>query len=188
MLKRKLDNNIVLLDNTCTKLFTIDNHIYFNFIIDSNSLHLLRLKINDITNNYIFTENDHYIYIHINSCGGFIKDILSNLDLFDNSIKLISIIENNISDCAILLSGLCYSRICKMHAKINMRVVLQNYWYLLKQCDINEIQEFNNNLEHLFIKISNNKLSPERVQNIIKYGGRWTSKKVKRFGFVDEII
>ena len=69
-----------------------------------------------------------------------------------------------------------------------MRVVLQNYWYLLKQCDINEIQDFNNNLENLFIKISNNKLSLERVQNIIRYGGRWSSKKVKRFGFVDEII
>ena len=46
---------------------------------------------------YIFTENDNYIYIHINSCGGFIKDLLNNLDLFDNSVKLISIIENNIS-------------------------------------------------------------------------------------------
>mgnify|MGYP003346456270 CR=1 FL=1 len=76
---------------------SLDNRTHYNtdICLELNTLFRTHLII---TNNYIFTEDDHYIYIHINSCGGFIKDLLSNLDLFDNSIKLISIIENNISN------------------------------------------------------------------------------------------
>ena len=170
------------------KIIVIDNHLYFNLLINNENLKLLKHRINDIIDEYNFNNDKRFIYLHINSCGGYVKDLIKNIDIFDLSVKIISVIENNISDCAILLSGLCEKRLCKKHSKFQMRVIVQNYWYLLKQCDDIEMPEYREHLKLLFIKISKGRLTSENIEKLFQYGGQWDSKKLKRLGLIDEII
>jgi len=192
MTKRKLDISIDLDSEkeiqNISKIIVIENHLYFNLLINNENLKLLKMRINDIIEDYNFNNDKKVIYLHINSCGGYVKDLIKNIDIFDLSVKIISVIENSISDCAILLSGLCETRLCKKHSKFTMRVILRNYWYLLKQCEDIEIKEYREHLKLLFIKISKQRLSGENIEKMFQYGGEWNSTKLKRLGLVDEII
>ena len=197
MSKRKIENisnnkNIVKIE----KVFVIDNHIYFNGLIDNQNLLLLKSKINEYilengnTQNHTDTSLDltNCIIIHINSSGGYVESLLNHLDIFSNRIKIVTVIENRVCDCGLLFSALSNKRYIKQQARVVIRIVSNNYWYLFKQCEIDKIDKFIEDLSNLFIKASKNRLSRERVKQLIMTSQELTPKKIKRLHLIDEII
>tara|TARA_Y100000389_G_scaffold163308_1_gene166507 strand:- start:885 stop:1487 length:603 start_codon:yes stop_codon:yes gene_type:complete len=188
----KKNNNINIVEN----IFIIDNHIYFNGIIDDINLLLLKSKINHyiIENGNIQNHMDsivdlnNCIVIHINSVGGYIDSLIKNLDIFSKRVKIVTIIENRVCDCGLLFAAVSAKRYIKQQARVVLRGVYNNYWYLFKQCDIENINKFNENLIELFKLATNNKLKQDHIQELIKTSHEFTPKKIKRLHFIDEII
>lgn len=188
----KKNNNINIVEN----IFIIDNHIYFNGIIDDINLLLLKSKINHyiIENGNIQNHMDsivdlnNCIVIHINSVGGYIDSLIKNLDIFSKRVKIVTIIENRVCDCGLLFAAVSAKRYIKQQARVVLRGVYNNYWYLFKQCDIENINKFNENLIELFKLATNNKLKQDHIQKLIKTSQEFTPKKIKRLHFIDEII
>lgn len=200
MSKRKIDNtniekknnNINIVEN----IFIIDNHIYFNGIINDINLLLLKSKINHyiIENGNIQNHMDsivdltNCIVIHINSVGGYIDSLIKNLDIFSKRVKIVTIIENRVCDCGLLFAAVSAKRYIKQQARVVLRGVYNNYWYLFRQCDVENINKFNENLIELFKLATNHKLNQDRILELIKTSQEFTPKKIKRLHFIDEII
>ena len=197
MSKRKSDEMLIChpCKNTYNKkIFMIDNHIYYYSIIDDENMKIFADCIKELITTYVFTDRE--IYIHINSQGGFLDVLIKYIEIFDkeymdnNPIKLISIVEHNVNNCAIIFASLCNTRIISKNAKMIMHKLTENYWYFFKQCENNnnEILEFRNNLSNLLVRCSKNKLDIERIEKIIDNGGEWNCKKCKKLGLIDVII
>lgn len=188
----KKNNNINIVEN----IFIIDNHIYFNGIINDINLLLLKSKINEyiVENGNIQNHMDsivdltNCIVIHINSVGGYIDSLIKNLDIFSKRVKIVTIIENRVCDCGLLFAAVSAKRYIKQQARVVLRCVYNNYWYLFKQCDIENINKFNENLIELFKLATNHKLNQDRILELIKTSQEFTPKKIKRLHFIDEII
>jgi len=188
----KKNNNINIVEN----IFIIDNHIYFNGIINDINLLLLKSKINHyiIENGNIQNHMDsivdltNCIVIHINSVGGYIDSLIKNLDIFSKRVKIVTIIENRVCDCGLLFAAVSAKRYIKQQARVVLRGVYNNYWYLFRQCDVENINKFNENLIELFKLATNHKLNQDRILELIKTSQEFTPKKIKRLHFIDEII
>ena len=200
MSKRKIENTNIEKKNQdvniIEKIFIIDNHIYFNGIIDDKNLLLLKSKINeyivengDIQNRVDSTVDlTNCIVIHINSVGGYIDSLINHIDIFSKTVKIVTIIENRVCDCGLLFAAISTRRYIKQQARVVIRGVHNNYWYLFRQCDVENINKFNENLIELFKVATNHKLNQDRILELIKTSQEFTPKKIKRLHFIDEII
>jgi len=201
----------------CNKITLVDNHIYFDSIVDDDSINKLIEYINiinsiankinfadnsPILNNNIDYEKFKIIYLHINSKGGYLKSLLPLLNIKKTyNIEIVSVVEKECVDCGILLASLCDYRIvkksavCKLtkysvNSSLNSSVNIPYYWNYFKQCnnDVNEINNFNSDLYHLFCNIIDSKLVNEKLQIYFQKNNVWTSKKYKKLGLADEIL
>ena len=201
MSKRKIDNaniekNTQSIIQTVEKIFVIDNHFYFNGLIDDQNLLMLKSKINEyiVDNGYAQNIQDtvvdltNCIVIHINSVGGYLNSILKHIDIFNRQYKIVTIIENRVCDCGLLFAALSNKRFIKQQGRGVIRAVYNNYWYLFRQCEIDQVDKFNQELIDLFIKASRNKLTRERVIDILTQSQELSPKKIKRIFLIDEII
>ena len=175
------------------KIFVIDNHIYFYSIIDDENMKIFGDYVNELITTYNF--DDREIYIHINSVGGYLNVLMKYVEIFNiqisnNPIKLISIIEHNVNNCAIIFAGLCDNRVFNKNAKMIMHKLTDNYWYFFKQCNnnSNDITVFRNDLINILVRCSKDKLDRERAEKIIDNGGEWNCKKCKKLGLIDIIV
>lgn len=184
----------------CDKIILCDNHIYFNAIVNNYNIHKLIEFINTIqfSCKNILKEYEKTIYIHINSKGGFLYSLASFFEFKkNNNIELISIIDNECNDVAIILASLCNYRvinkkaICKL-SKYNITCTNLNYWGYFKQCENDNelISNFYNDLVNLFCNIidSNFKITSEKFTNYLENNCIWDCKKYKKIGLADEII
>lgn len=193
---------------TCNQIMMIDNHIYFNAIINNETISKLQEYINNIYSVYI-TNNTIYIskkqsdfktiYLHINSKGGILSSILPFLNLKKAlNIEIVSIIERECNDAAILLASLCNYRIIKKNAECKLSSYtdklqhknLPYFWDYFKQCNNNdrEITEFKNLLYTLFCNTIDSKITIDKLDKYLNQNNIWNSKKYKKIGLADEII
>ena len=187
---------------TCNKIMLIDNHIYFNSIINETTISILLQYINVIyLNNQVCSNNydSNNIYLHINSKGGQLKSILPLLEIKNKSnIEIVSIIEQECNDAAILLASICNYRIIKKNAicklssytDLNLSNNLPYFWDYFKQCNNNfeEIAEFKNILYSLFTQTIDSKITIDKLSLYLNQNNNWNSKKYRKLGLADEII
>lgn len=175
----------------CDQIFLIDNHIYFDAVINNTTIDKLIEYIILIINNIsLFTTKT--IYIHINSKGGYLYDVLKFVEqkhlCNQNHIEVISIIDKESTDCSILLAAICNYRIIRKNAicKFNQYNDNDNYWGIFKHSNTNT-NNFYDILKVLFDSIDI-KISYDKFCSYFSQNNNWNSKKMKKIGFIDEII
>ena len=173
------------------KINLCNNHIYFNAIIDENSIDTLILYINCIKSN-IHVLSDKNIYVHINSKGGYLNHIFKFIE-FKNQLhyQLISIIDNECVDVGIILASLFDFRIINSTAKIIINKYNNtNYWNYYKQCEDGEgnVDNFKYHLYYIFCNTIESKITDIKLTPYLNKGCLWDSKKYKKTGLVDEIV
>lgn len=179
----------------CDNITLYNNHIAFNCIINNENIDKLILYITSIVNNKKILNYPDFIYLHINSLGGRLSSLQKFIDFFNTlDTQIISIIENNCNDCAILLASLCHYRIMKKDAICILSkydvINIPYYWSAFKQCenDQQEISTFVNSLINILCNVSQSKITIQKLQNYLQYNQNWNAKKCKKLGLVDEII
>lgn len=183
-------------DSTSCNITLCDNHIYFNSLINSETINILKLNINMLLSKKHLINNKSTLYLHINSKGGNIQDLLEFIHFKSTiALEIISIIENNVCDCAILLSASCNYRIINKTAKTMLSSYndlqnLKNYWGFLKQCENNdfEINSLKNCIYNLFCNVIDSKITQEKLQTYLMQNCYWDAKKYKKLGLADEIV
>tara|TARA_Y100000992_G_scaffold290998_1_gene247050 strand:- start:2110 stop:2748 length:639 start_codon:yes stop_codon:yes gene_type:complete len=186
----KLSNNYYNSLNN-NKINLSNNHIYFNAIVDENSIDTLILYINYIKSN-IDVLSDKNIYVHIHSKGGYLKNIYKFIE-FKNQLQyeLISIIDNECVDVGIILASLFDFRIINSSAKIVINKYNNtNYWNYYKQCEDGKsnVDNFKYYLYNIFCNTIESKITDIKLTPYLNNGCNWDSKKYKKTGLVDEII
>jgi len=214
MNKRKLDINLdlnELIKNNeykifnyfnnpinCDKIVLCNNHIYYDALVNKESIDTLMLYINTIIGNFqsILKTYNKTIYLHINSKGGFLENLLCFIN-FKNKlhIEIISIIEKECADIAIIMASICDYRIinknahCKL-SKYQIEGSNPNYWNYFKQF-LNEsmsILTFKNTIYHLLCNSINSKITKEKLDKYFEKDSFWDAKKYKKIGLADEIV
>ncbi len=179
----------------CDNISLCDNHIYFNALINNENISTLILYIQSIISNLQLLGNNS-IYLHINSKGGIIF-ALNDFIAFKKSCtnEIISIIENDCADAAIIIAALCNYRIINKNAfikltKYNSFYTSLNYWNCFKQCENNDIDHENlkKNIYYIFCELIDSKISKEKMEKYLECDRLWDAKKCKKLGLIDEII
>ena len=200
--KEKKENEDIQEDELVNESITCeDNHIYFyddvntkNILtlikyIKALNIKLLCLKI-ELELKYDTTV-DLSIYLHINSCGGYVTDALAGVDYIRNSkVQIVSIVDGYAASAATFLSIAC-----------NKRQITRNSCLLIHQLSgatcgtFEEMNDDHNNnillqnkIRELYIKYSNGKLTNKKLDNILKHDIMWDAEKCLHNGLVDEII
>ena len=183
----------------CDKIELVDNHIYFDSLINNESIKCLIMFINIIIKNkYLFSFNDFKIYIHINSKGGLFYELMTFINYRNECIyEIVSIITKECYDSGFVLASLCSYRIINKNAKVYLSKIhydVQNnlYWNYFKQCSKENSEDFKNLLyDVLCVKVESN-LTPEKLNDYLSVDEPailcWNSKKYKKLGFADEIL
>lgn len=212
-LKRKIDFRILLLNEdlsnkeykiyqkyknptNCDNISLYDNHIYFNALINNENINKLNSYIQIIINNLHLLPSNISIYLHINSKGGILNALHNFINLKQIiTIEIISIIENEVNDSAIILAALCNYRIIKKNAYAKLsnyhsEYSYPNYWNYFKQCENNicEINILKKNIYCAFCELIDSKITKEKLDKYLDTDRIWDAKKCKKLGIVDEII
>ena len=186
--------------STCDNIELCDNHIYFNAVIKNETINVLILYIQSIINNAHIL-HDSRIYIHINSKGGIVKDLLTFIEYKKTiSNEIFSIVEQECVDCGILMAALCNYRIIKKNAicKLNKLATYSSgdtneymhYWCCFKQCDNNDVElgYFKTVLYDIICNLIDSKITYEKLDKYFQENQQWDSKKYKKLGLADEIV
>ena len=183
----------------CNKLTLVDNHIYFDSLINNESINCLIKFINYIIKNkYLFPFSDFKIYIHITSKGGVFYDLMAFVNYRNECIyELVSIITKECYDSGFVLAALCSYRIINKTAKVYLSKIHSDvhnnvYWNYFKQCSKENSEDFKNLLyDVICVKVESN-LTHEELDHYLNIDKpnvvSWNSKKYKKLGFADEIL
>ena len=180
----------------CDVITLCDNHIYFNALINHETINKLILFIRIIIENIHLLSSNLSIYLHINSKGGIINT-LNDFIIFKKSctIEIISIIEKEFADAGIIIFGLCNYRIINKNASIklthyNPYTNSPNYWNYFKQCENNsvELENFKKNIYYAFCELIDSKITNEKMEKYLENDRCWDAKKCKKLGLVNEIV
>jgi hypothetical protein len=188
----------------CNKIELRDNHIYFNSLIHKDAIdNLINFAMLIIDNYKIFNfDGDLKIYIHINSKGGYLAELLNFINFkktCEFKFELVSIIEKECYDSGFILAGLCDYRIVNKRAKIYMSKYAVNdavndansfcnYWNYFKQCEVGESSAFQILLYDMLCNNICSKITREKLAKILQSNSCWDAKRYKKYGFADEIV
>tara|TARA_B110001452_G_C15233115_1_gene427022 strand:+ start:1700 stop:2326 length:627 start_codon:yes stop_codon:yes gene_type:complete len=187
----KLHSKNYKLYENYSNILLLDNHIYFYNIINADNINKLIEYLTILNSNIHLFENDKYIYLHIDCTGGIFKDLLPVIDnIQKSSVQIISIIENDITDCAFILSSICTSRFIKKNASIILNPLSGYLWNYFPQCEnvATDILNFKTLLYKVICNIINSKITNEKLEQYFARKNIWNCKKCKKLGLVDEII
>ena len=177
------------------KIFVKNNHIYFDAVVNDDTITNLIEYIDLISKHEKFNLFEKRILLHINSKGGYIGPAVR---FFEYSkicnIDIISIIEVECCDCGLIISAACNYRLIKKSAIIRISKYIPNenynYWGYFKQCENNcsDNSILKNTIYKIFTESLDTKLTSEKLQAYLYLNNEFHSKKVKKMGIVDEII
>lgn len=206
MTKRKLDESLILQENTltnninfpiynleyynqlnCDSIKIFNNRIIFHSTITSYTIEKLFEFIKIILESSTFDRISNRIYIHIISKGGTLQglnDFINIKNTIFSNIEFVSVIENSCTDAGFILAALCNYRIIKKNVICYMSKIdtNTNYWGMFNQSE-NLLQKFEYIISNIVFKVSKDKLLKYTNENNI-----WNAKKMVKIGFMDEII
>jgi len=176
----------------CDKILLCDNHIYFDAIINQETIQTLVIYIESIIQNIVLIGSDKSIYIHINCKGGFTQYLFEFITYKKTcSIELISIIDKECIDCGIILAAICNFRIINKNAicKLSKYDSKNLYWNYFKQCNNNvESKRINDLLFVIICQVIESKITPEKLEKYFEKDCIWDAKKYKKLGLADEVV
>ena len=181
-------------DTNCDQIILMDNHIYFDAVINKETIDKLIEYINSCS-------SFDTIFLHINTKGGYLCDLITFIEFKKKTnIEIVSIIEKECIDCGIIMASICHYRIIKKNAICKLTSYkhqlnssennFPHYWSYFKQCNYNldNINEFKNVLYNLFCNVIDSKITNEKLNNYLSKNNVWNCKKYKKLGLVDDII
>ena len=189
-------------EDTMDELVTVkDNHIYYYSDVDTKSILLLLKYIRELNLKLLSlkTELDYkydtsmelYIYLHINSGGGYILDALAAVDYIKKSkIPIISIVDGFAASAATFLSMVCYRRQITSSSTMLIHQLSSSASGTFQQIDDDHINNkyLQNKIKNIYIENSKGKLTDKLLDNLLKHDIMWDAKKCKINGIVDEIV
>ena len=178
-----------------------NNHIYFYDWVNSKSILALIYYIQtvntklralkaDIEGKYDTTV-DFNIYLHINSCGGYITDAFAVLDCIKKSeFPIISIVEGYAASAATFLSIVCHKR---QITSFSCMLIHQLSSASIGTYEQLEDDHENNNyllncMKKLYTTHTKGKLTNKILEKVLKHDLMWDANTCLRYGLVDEII
>jgi len=181
-----------------------DNHIYFYGDVNTknilnliryirfinNKLSLLENELSKYSTNYD-TDCDMNIYLHINSCGGYICDAFAALShIIDSKHPIISIVEGYAASAATFLSIVCHKRQITSFSSMLIHQLSSGCYGTYEQLedDHENNRYLENNIKNLYIKYSDGKLNERVLEKVLKRDLMWDPQKCLKYGLVDEII
>tara|TARA_Y100001935_G_scaffold255649_1_gene270479 strand:+ start:1432 stop:2154 length:723 start_codon:yes stop_codon:yes gene_type:complete len=168
-----------------SSLYCIDNHIYFNTIIDDYNINKLKNIILQLKSNYPFQSDDTFIYIHINekkfkkrcSSYGYLTPLLNNIEIFKSTdIPLVSIAHGDISDIYIFLCALCQYSYIDKKITVTINQLKQNVWNNCIQSNYVDTT-LKNTIIGLFNIITDNKIKFDKISYYLDNGFVMNAKK-----------
>ena len=179
-----------------SSLYCIDNHIYFNTIINDDNIRKLKNIILQLKSNYAFKLNDIFIYIHINEKKfnktphnyGYLSALLNNIEIFKSSnIPLVSIAHGDISDIYIFLSSLCQYSYIEKNVTVTITQLKDNFWNNCIQSNYID-NDFKNTIIGLFNMVTNNKIKLNKISYYLDNGFVMNAKKAVKNHLFSDII
>ena len=183
----------------------LNNHIYFNNIINEDTVVVLAEYIN-LLNGFMgdvsgavngdvsgAANGNGYnaIYLHINSGGGYLVQLMKIVDTIKNSrLEIVSVVEKSVCDCGVILASLCSQRVIRKKAVMIMSVIHSCHWGFFQQCDddAEEIRRMRDLVYYLFLNVINSKIIGRKLDRYLCLKNTWDCKKCKKLGLVDEIL
>lgn len=189
-------------ENNTEELVTVnDNHIYYYCDVNTKSILLLLKHIKDLNIkllllqtelNYKYNSSTNlYIYLHINSYGGYILDAFAGVDYIKKSkIPIISIVDGFAASAATFLSMVCYKRQITPSSTMLIHQLSSAVSGTFQQIDDDHInnQYLQNKIKKLYIEHSNGKLTDKLLDKILKHDIMWDAQKCRNNGIIDEIV
>ena len=185
------------------RVYCEENHIYFYDDVNTNSILELvkhiknlnrKIKLELADYNILYdtnAENTVNIYLHINSFGGFVFDSLAAVDtIISSEVPIISIIEGCAASAATFLSIVCQKRQMREHASMLIHQLSGGFWGTFEQMkdDIKNSKYLMKVIKDIYMKHTNDKLSEDKLDEVLQRDIWWSPKKCKKYGLIDEIV
>ncbi len=200
--QNKENNNEDSDDDKWAELVTCeDNHIYFYDHVNAKNILTLIKYIKNLNIKLLLIKTEFEIkynsatnlsiYLHINSCGGYITDALAGVDCIKNSkVPIISIVEGYAASAATFLSMVCNTRqitssSCMLIHQLS-GITCGTYDQMNDDHTNNILLQ--NKIRQLYLENSNNKLTNKKLDVVLKHDLMWDANKCLASGLVDEII
>jgi len=176
-----------------TKIYRENNHIYFYSEIDRNSISKLNILIRQAEEYCIVTSlrlrvDDIPIYLHIYSNGGYVHSAFSAIDVIKScKVPVYSIIEGATASAGTLISVVCNKRFIRPTAYMLIHQLSSECWGKMS-----EITDEYKNLTNMMVKITSiyseySKLTPKKLEKLLKHDLWLDSKKSIKYGLADEL-
>ena len=189
-------------DEETAELVTCDeNHIYFYDWVNSKSILTLIKYIKTVNTKLKGIKTDieakygsdvnFNIYLHINSCGGYMTDAFAALDCIKKSeFPIVSIVEGYAASAATFLSIVCHKRQITSYSSMLIHELSSVSVGTFEQL---EDDHANNNylldsMKKLYTTHSKGKLNNKILEKILKHDLMWSAQRCLQYGLVDEIL
>ena len=175
------------------KIYRENNHIYFYTEIDRKSISNLNFFIREAEEYCIVTSlrlriDELPIYLHIYSNGGYIHAAFATIDVINScKVPVYSIIEGATASAGTLISVVCKKRFIRPTAYMLIHQLSSEFWGKMS-----EITDEYKNLTNVMDKITKlyrkySKLTPKKLEKLLKHDLWLDSKKAIKYGLVDEL-
>ena len=195
MKKMKKKTETVSSYATSSKVYAVDNHIYFYANVSKDTIYKLNDLIMKITTKWKDAQLKHRalvikpkpIYLHINSYGGSVFAAFTAIDFIKNSeIPIHTIIEGASASAATIISVVGAKRYMSKNA--SMLIHQLRSW---SEGKMNEMEDEFNNLEDMMdhikkIYIDHTNLKKGPLATILKHDRWWDFDTCKKNGMFDE--
>jgi ATP-dependent protease ClpP protease subunit len=175
------------------KIYRENNHIYFYSEIDRNSISKLNTLIRQTEEYCIVTAlrlrlDEIPIYLHIYSNGGYVHSAFAAIDVIKGCrVPVYSIIEGATASAGTLISVVCKKRFIRPTAYMLIHQLSSECWGKMS-----EITDEYKNLTNMMSKITNiygeySKLTPKKLEKLLKHDLWLDSNKSIKYGLADEL-
>lgn len=175
------------------KIYRENNHIYFYTEIDRKSISNLIFFIREAEEYCIVTSlrlriDELPIYLHIYSNGGYIHAAFAAIDVINScKVPIYSIIEGATASAGTLISVVCKKRFIRPTAYMLIHQLSSEFWGKMS-----EITDEYKNLTNVMDKITKiykkySKLTPKKLEKLLKHDLWLDAKKSIKYGLADEI-
>ena len=175
------------------KIYRENNHIYFYTEIDRKSISNLNFFIREAEEYCIVTSlrlriDELPIYLHIYSNGGYIHAAFAAIDVINScKVPIYSIIEGATASAGTLISVVCKKRFIRPTAYMLIHQLSSECWGKMS-----EITDEYKNLTNIMNKITkiykkHSKLSPKKLEKLLKHDLWLDAKKSIKYGLADEL-
>jgi ATP-dependent protease ClpP protease subunit len=175
------------------KIYRENNHIYFYTEIDRKSISNLNFFIREAEEYCIVTSlrlriDELPIYLHIYSNGGYIHAAFAAIDVIKScKVPVYSIIEGATASAGTLISVVCKKRFIRPTAYMLIHQLSSEFWGKMS-----EITDEYKNLTNVMDKITKiykkySKLTPKKLEKLLKHDLWLDAKKSIKYGLADEI-